>query len=736
MARHARKSSVPTSSAHLWKAHRRGWAVVLVMLMASTIVIKDNATHLQLSVLTKPEHAAFDGTFFPIQTVPDWLEITSSEEDLLYSEFPDSKLVEIPSYDPDRLKLDYEALEWGDDYDDYTRQMKLTYPVPYAGTYELDGIEGAGSHPGIDIKALKGTPVYSVMNGVVDRVSYSGSGFGNLIVLEHQDVPTLENESASTTLYSGYAHLDTILVTEGEVVSKGQMIGTVGDTGTATTPHLHFQMDNSEAPWHLYWPFTTAESNAVGGFFEAVNEGIGQENVYAYTVNAMDYVQVYLDPSDVPTTGEVVEESTSEESVVIETEEVIEEESVTTEATTTSESDEDDLPFEAFEVDAPSYVAPRAQTTVLISLVDERGELIRMPSFNTPIKVKVSDSSIVEVFPTQFDKNNFSTGEASMNLVGLKAGEVDITLSFGSSVTFDFNVMVTDSVKPVAEFAFEVEEEFAAGGTYVVAIIALDADGQRVPEVDLDESLRLEVVQGQGSFSSDTLLESDFEAGIATVWFTPTASDEVILKASAGEIEGVSGILTPSLFTDLSKAHPYYQAIEYLKETSVIQGYPDQTFRPENPVSRVEALKLIYAGLDLEVIEGVDLSFPDTSSSEWYSPYIAAAQKAGIVKGYPDGSFKPTNEVNRVEFIKMLVEAMGIDVDPVVIGDPYEDVNYLDWYAPYAQFVKETNIAPWSEGTLDPSAPMTRSEVAEMIYRVLAVQQNEADTYSRTLVLN
>jgi hypothetical protein len=88
-----------------------------------------------------------------------------------------------------------------------------------------------------------------------------------------------------------------------------------------------------------------------------------------------------------------------------------------------------------------------------------------------------------------------------------------------------------------------------------------------------------------------------------------------------------------------------------------------------------------------------------------------------------------------VEFIKMLAGAMEVDVDPVVIGNPYDDVHYLEWYAPYAQFVKTTNIAPWDEEVLNPGNAMTRGEVAEMIYRVLAIQANEADSYSRTLLL-
>ncbi|MGN0974423.1 MAG: M23 family metallopeptidase [Gemmiger sp.] len=85
-------------------------------------------------------------------------------------------------------------------------------------------------HTGDDLDAAEGAPVYAVMDGVVRRAS-CGDSYGNYLRILHED--------GDETLY---AHLQYIFVRSGEPVQKGQLIGTVGQTGKATGPHLHFEL--------------------------------------------------------------------------------------------------------------------------------------------------------------------------------------------------------------------------------------------------------------------------------------------------------------------------------------------------------------------------------------------------------------------------------------------------------------------------------------------------------------
>ena len=85
-------------------------------------------------------------------------------------------------------------------------------------------------HSGIDLAAPRGTSIEAVRGGTVQFAGTKG-GYGNIVIIDHGD-----------GLTTRYAHCDRLDVTEGDTVSAGTPIGTVGSTGRATGPHLHFEV--------------------------------------------------------------------------------------------------------------------------------------------------------------------------------------------------------------------------------------------------------------------------------------------------------------------------------------------------------------------------------------------------------------------------------------------------------------------------------------------------------------
>jgi murein DD-endopeptidase MepM/ murein hydrolase activator NlpD len=109
--------------------------------------------------------------------------------------------------------------------------------------HSVSGNDFWSGHPGIDISAYVGQGVFAADSGVVVYAGWSTTGYGNLVVIDH-------NNGYSTR----YGHLSDIYVSCGQAVGKGTAIGAAGSTGNSTGPHLHFEVrygGSAVNPWSV-----------------------------------------------------------------------------------------------------------------------------------------------------------------------------------------------------------------------------------------------------------------------------------------------------------------------------------------------------------------------------------------------------------------------------------------------------------------------------------------------------
>jgi len=108
---------------------------------------------------------------------------------------------------------------------------------PLVGGRKTQGIHG---HNGVDIAASVGTPVLASASGVVISAKSSGynGGYGNMVIISH-----------AGNVQTVYGHLNSVNVSVGQTVSQGQTIGSVGNTGKSTGPHLHFEVRGAKNPF-------------------------------------------------------------------------------------------------------------------------------------------------------------------------------------------------------------------------------------------------------------------------------------------------------------------------------------------------------------------------------------------------------------------------------------------------------------------------------------------------------
>ncbi|MGI6747334.1 MAG: peptidoglycan DD-metalloendopeptidase family protein [Anaerovoracaceae bacterium] len=118
----------------------------------------------------------------------------------------------------------------------FTGSGTLSSPMGRIEVSSAFGSRGGGRHTGVDLRNPKGTPIRAADDGVVTFAGYSGS-YGNIVKLSH-----------GNGLETWYAHCDTMSVSVGQIVKKGDTIATVGITGRATGYHLHFEVRKNGVP--------------------------------------------------------------------------------------------------------------------------------------------------------------------------------------------------------------------------------------------------------------------------------------------------------------------------------------------------------------------------------------------------------------------------------------------------------------------------------------------------------
>ena len=169
-------------------------------------------------------------------------------------------------------------------------------------------------------------------------------------------------------------------------------------------------------------------------------------------------------------------------------------------------------------------------------------------------------------------------------------------------------------------------------------------------------------------------------------------------------------------FIDVDERDPYCTAIEYVEEEGIFDGYSDGSFRPYIAINRTETVKVVLEGFDYPERYST-INFWDVSTYEWYYDYLRTAVYHGIIEGYPDGSFRPAQTVNRVELLKVFLESSNVYV-PACYSTPYADVPSNEWYTKYVCFAKSYDLMDADYfNNFNPAKPMTRGDVAELFYR-------------------
>ncbi|MDM5192295.1 S-layer homology domain-containing protein [Bacillus hominis] len=182
----------------------------------------------------------------------------------------------------------------------------------------------------------------------------------------------------------------------------------------------------------------------------------------------------------------------------------------------------------------------------------------------------------------------------------------------------------------------------------------------------------------------------------------------------------VAGVVSPvaaagKTFPDVPAKFWAEDSINYLVEKGAVKGTDTGLFEPGKEITRAEAATMMAQILNLPIEENAKPSYPDAQEG-WAVKYIAAVEKAGVVKGKDNGKFDPNGKIDRVSMASMLVEAYKLDTK--VTGTPETKFPDLEktWGKAKANILVELGIsAGTTPTTWEPEKTVTKAEAAQFI---------------------
>jgi hypothetical protein len=185
-------------------------------------------------------------------------------------------------------------------------------------------------------------------------------------------------------------------------------------------------------------------------------------------------------------------------------------------------------------------------------------------------------------------------------------------------------------------------------------------------------------------------------------------------------------VLRLATFKDIEPGYWARSPVEELATLGIITGYTDGAFRPDGPISRAEFATILAKLQGNGSKEGKTAAYPDVPDDYWAASHIAAAAGRGWITGYPDGNFRPTFDINRVEAIAIVARFAGLTVSPSEpVISHYNDILPQHWAVKLIESARQAGYLDHIQGMLfEPEKVLTRGEACYILSRTAFVKKH------------
>ena len=205
---------------------------------------------------------------------------------------------------------------------------------------------------------------------------------------------------------------------------------------------------------------------------------------------------------------------------------------------------------------------------------------------------------------------------------------------------------------------------------------------------------------------------------------TATQPVQSVGRCSICGNEHAVNVYEPAVFTDTAYDAWYAGHVDFVYEHKLMNGTGEHSFSPGNPVTRAMVATVLWR-MEGEPKAAVGGGFRDVPEGQWYTEAIAWAQSRGIVTGYPDGTFRPMNNITREQLAAILYRFTGAKGEPLIAGadlSAFPDAGSVQGYAResmgWAVAAGLINgVASGGQSCIRPGSNATRAQFATIISR-------------------
>lgn len=166
-------------------------------------------------------------------------------------------------------------------------------------------------------------------------------------------------------------------------------------------------------------------------------------------------------------------------------------------------------------------------------------------------------------------------------------------------------------------------------------------------------------------------------------------------------------------FLDVTSDNEFYEAVQYLQDSKIVQGYSDGTFGVDRSISRAEMSKILILDSSYKLLKPTKC-FVDVNFDDWFSAHVCSLKAYGIANGYANNNFKPNAPITKAEALKLILKSQKVELSSNVASSSV-NMNSQDWFYDLVNFAVENQI--WFfDNAVSPNSLISRGEFAQLFY--------------------